>query len=238
MSRQNAIAAAGHHLPDVSCRKVFVLDWDGTLFDSMAVKLRSFSQVASEYLAQGGAELSVEAAAELYRTHSGRPRREIFAIVARSCGVELSETDLGIMSDRLTSLNYKLLADAAMFDDGLALLACLAAHGKVACISSSVPQNELDHFVALKVPPDLRYGFRSVFGSRPGFGKGPAHLKRLMEDTRVSAERVLVIGDDEADHELSAKAGVDCIVVNRDNRSMPARIPTIQALTELCPRIN
>lgn len=224
--------------PTLSSRAVFVLDWDGTLFDSMAVKLQSFAQVTATYLANTGANMTTERAAGIYRANSGKPRREIFAIVGKACGADLAEQDFKVMSDRLTTLNYKLLADARVFDDATALLSHLVQHGRTPCISSSVPQHELDHFVSRKVPRELRSAFGGVFGSAPGFGKGPAHLERIMTDNNVVAQSTLAIGDDEADYELGTAAGVDCIIVNRTQRVFAPHIPTVNVLTELCDRIN
>ena len=225
-------------LPMLSSREVFVLDWDGTLFDSMAIKFQSFARVAAEYLAEAGAATTTELAAEIYRANSGKPRREIFSIVGKARGIDLSESDFSIMSDRLTALNFRLLADAPVFADAMALLSHLVLYGRTPCVSSSVPQNELDHFVSRKIPRELRAHFGGVFGSAAGFSKGCAHLKRIMADNDVATERILAIGDDEADYELSTAAGVDCIIVNRADRVFPPRIPTVSALTELCDRIN
>jgi len=238
MPSRNDMRGSGSRLPDVAGRDVFVFDWDGTLFDSMAVKLQSFSRVVTQYLVEAGAAMSPEHATRLYREHSGKPRREIFAIVGRACGVELTETDFRTMSDTLTMLNHGLLAGAALFPDALALLSRLLEHGRTACISSSVPQHELDHFVDLKLPGHLRARLGGVFGSAPGFGKGRAHLDRIMHDHGAGATRILAIGDDQADHALSRAAGIDCILVNRDGRDLPARIPAVRTLDELCKLIK
>lgn len=234
----NFVAGPDADFLDLAARTVFVLDWDGTLFDSMAIKLESFAHVVSTRLRSLGAGVAPEEAKAIYQGHSGKPRRELFTIVAHTHGIQLKDTDMDSMSEQLTELNHAVLAGAHLFDDTIPLLERLLLLGRTPYVSSSVPQVELDHFTSLKLPSELLASLGGVFGSQSGFGKGPQHLSRIMEIESRSAANLIMIGDDEADFSLSTAAGVDCILVNRTNREIPAGIPAIPNLIALCEQLT
>lgn len=203
----------------IARKSVFVFDWDGTLFDSMAAKVGTFGRVVAAALSRHGRAVPVADVEALYVRHSGLPRAEIFAIAATDAGIAFSDTTIQAMSEDLYALNHDVLARAPLFDDGVRLLDAVLARGLSAFISSSVPQAELDHFVGLKLPPAIRRRLGGVFGSRSGFGKGPGHLSAVLKACACKPEDILVIGDDTADDRLSAAAGIDCIVIDRDRHS-------------------
>ena len=223
----------------INTKKVIVFDWDGTLFDSMAGKVKSFSAVVSMYFSEMGKPISSDFSADIYLRNSGKPRAEIFLEVAKEANFHLEQYGIDEMSSRLFLLNRTVLAEESLFPDALRLLNTLANSDLVLYISSSVPQAELDYFVSNALPKNLRLRFSGVFGSGKSLTKGPEHIARISMDSGNSLDKILVIGDDEADFTLSKQAGVDCILVDRDGRffdSFPQNF--VNNLDELCNILN
>jgi len=223
----------------INTKKVIVFDWDGTLFDSMAGKVKSFSAVVSMYFSEMGRPIHSDFVADIYVRNSGKPRAEIFLEVAKEANLQLELCDIEEMSRRLFLLNRTILGEEKLFPDALRLLNALAHTDLVLYLSSSVPQAELDYFVSNALPENLRLRFSGVFGSSESLTKGPEHIARISMHSGNSLDKILVIGDDEADFTLSKQAGVDCILVDRDGRffdSFPQNF--INNLDELCNILN
>jgi phosphoglycolate phosphatase-like HAD superfamily hydrolase len=222
---------------DIPPKEVFVFDWDGTLFDSMATKTKNFATVVVESIGPRSG-LTLEQAGELYRKHSGKPRIDIFSLIAAERYLVLRYDEMEAMSARLSSLNKVGLADASVFADGLQFLESLINSGYRPYISSSVPSAELLYLVALKLPPGVYEKLGGVFGSSPGFSKGSGHLKKIMTDTGCEANACLMVGDDLADMELSREAGIDCLLVDREGRHAGLVPNTISTLYEVYQWLN
>ena len=218
--------------PAIAQKTVFVFDWDGTLFDSMAVKTVSFAAIVSAWLARKGMAMTAPEVARLYRLYSGEPRRIIFQKIARDAGTEALDADCDAMSDALFARNRTALDAAPLFDDALPCLEALLARDKTLCLSSSVPQAELSHFVERKLPAALCARLAAVLGSQPGLAKGLGHLGVIRAATGVAAEAVLVVGDDVADRDLSCDAGIESVLVDRDGH-LPPHTPHISSLNEI-----
>lgn len=219
---------------DVRTKKVFVFDWDGTLFDSMEGKTCSFSSVVSTYFTEHDKLIRPDLVATIYRTHSGKPRAEIFFEAAKVSGVQLEPADIDEMSERLFEYNRTILRKACLFPDARRLLDALAGRNVELFISSSVPQAELDYFVAAILPRSLRPRFSGVLGSSNGCSKGREHIAVISSQTSASRNDIVVIGDDEADYTLSNAAGVDCILVDREGRLAGCFPYIVKNLDELC----
>lgn len=211
---------------DIRSKSVFVFDWDGTLFDSMEGKTSSFSSVVSTCFAEYGKSLQPDLVAAIYRDHSGKPRSEIFIEAAKVAGLQLEQANLDEMSERLFVYNRTILGKANLFPDARRLLDTLADLSVEIFISSSVPQAELDHFVSLILPDSLRSRFSGVLGSSNGCSKGREHLAVIEAHAPTPRKDIVVIGDDEADYTLSKTAGVDCVLVDREDR-FDGRFPNI-----------
>ena len=82
-------------------------------------------------------------------------------------------------------------------------------------ISSSVPQSELEYFLKMALPKNILNRIKKVLGSGNACNKGLEHLSEISASSSIQFENLIVIGDDEADFELSKLAGVDCILVDR-----------------------
>jgi len=221
---------------DLRHKLVFVFDWDGTLFDSMAAKTVSFAGVVRDWLSERGVSMALRDVAQLYRRYSGEPRRVIFQKIAQGAGLDVSHADFDAMSEALFERNRAALDGAALFDDALPCLEALLKRDRVICLSSSVPQAELSYFVDRKVPAGLRARFVEVLGSQPDLAKGRGHLARIGAATGAAVQGMLVVGDDVADRELSAEAGIDSILVDRDGH-LPVGMPHISSLNELSGRL-
>lgn len=219
-------------IPNLAKKHVFVFDWDGTLFDSMAAKTRTFAAVMHDWLAAKGAAMAEDEVARLYRRYSGEPRRMIFQKIAHDAGTQASDDDCEAMSAALFARNRAALEDAPLFNDALPCLEALLDGDKRLCLSSSVPQAELSHFVERKLPGGVRARLGAILGSQPGLTKGPGHLGAIRTTTGADAAEVLVIGDDIADRELSHHAGIESVLVDRDGH-LPPHTPHISSLYEI-----
>jgi phosphoglycolate phosphatase-like HAD superfamily hydrolase len=123
--------------------------------------------------------------------------------------------DFDRFSSRLSEVNRRELASAALFADGLALLGQLTTTARGVYISSSVPQAELSVLVRARLPGELARRLAGVFGSDGAFTKGPPHVARMLSETGASPAQFLFFGDDPADARLCRLAGVDCVLVDR-----------------------
>lgn len=213
-------------------KRALVFDWDGTLFDSMEAKVKSFGEILSDTLSPLNPDATPEAMQAVYRANSGRPRRAIFSTAAKTSGVALDEAVCKRMSERLTDKNRRRLADAALFPDARAFLERLCVGDQRIFISSSVPQDELLGLVASACPEHIKVRLSGVFGSEPGFSKGPQHIDRILDEVGCSRSEALVFGDDIADGELAAAAGVDCILLRRSPIAAD-ELPSISSFDEL-----
>lgn len=213
-------------------KRALIFDWDGTLFDSMEAKTVSFGEILSDALSSFNPAATPEAMQAFYLAQSGRPRRTIFSKAAQAYGVTLDKASYERMSARLTENNQRHLAGAALFADARAFLNRLCLSDQRIFISSSVPQNELISLVASACPKHIRERLSGVFGSEPGFSKGPQHIDCILEEIGCSTSDALVFGDDIADRELSAAAGLRCILVRRSPIAVEAP-PSISSFDEM-----
>jgi len=220
-------------------KKAFVFDWDGTLFDTMEGKTLSFSVVVSAYFAELSKKIEPELVAVIYRTHSGKPRNEIFLECAKEVKLELDQECIDEMSTRLFKYNRNTMATSNLFPDTLRLLNVLIRQNIEVFISSSVPQSELEYFVKIALPKSILTRIKKVLGSSSGSNKGCEHLSEISVSSGIQRENLIVIGDDEADFELSKLAGVNCILVDRIGGRFDGRFPNvIKSLDELCKPLN
>lgn len=214
--------------PDYARKHVFIFDWDGTLFDSMALKTENFASTIAEYF-----PCSHSDAATQYRELGGHPRREIFAALAKRCGISANTPLLEQMSAALTERNIQTLKDAPLFPDVLPLLERLHAIKRSIFISSSVPQDELKLLVQEKLPKVLFEYIHDICGSSPGFSKGAQHIDHICATSKTNKEQCIVIGDDLADAQLAKTAGVDAVIIDREQRFADSGYCRIASLQEV-----
>lgn len=215
--------------------RVLIFDWDGTLFDSMPTKYRTFSEEVTRYLnAKMGIVISEAEVLNIYQCLSGRPRREIFQEVAKSVGATLNSDQMDELSAQLTARNEIALKEVCLFQDAIALLEALTQTDYRLYISSSVPTEELQLLVDNAVSPRYRKHFQTVLGSKPSFGKGPDHINWICEQEGCGKGHCHMFGDDEADMALSLAAGIDSTLVNRGNQQT-SRWRAVHSLESVIP---
>ena len=183
-----------------------VLDWDGTVVDTLHDKARNAAQVLSAAL--GAPAAAIEAA---YLRHSGVARRVLFDRIASDTAARaLSDPEFERLSAEFTSVNLARLAPAALQPGAEAALYALARRGVRLALSSSAPPEDLDPRVERS---GLRPLFDAVLASRPGFAKGPEHVASLCARWAVSPADLLAVGDEAADVALARAAGANVALV-------------------------
>lgn len=196
-------------------KKIFVFDWDGTILDSMYMKSKNFDFAFRSLVEVEPTSNPIEGIVEHYLRLSGRPRKHIFIEILKLLELGTGEVSFEDFNATFEALNKRTLIHAEAFADALELLRELIRLKHGIFISSSVPQKELIELVKAILPVSIRDGISSILGSEDGFSKGVGHLGWIMKETGATRDRLLVIGDDLADFELSLEAGVDCILVDR-----------------------
>lgn len=219
-------------------KEVFVFDWDGTILDSMEMKSGNFGQAFCSTFPSGQEQELADRVVGHYLRLSGHPRKRIFlqiiAILGKEAGPDLFER----FNDAFEKLNKASLIHARIFPDAIALLEELIKRGLRIFISSSVPPQELAGLVEATLPAPVRAGITAILGSRDGHTKGQGHLWTIMQQTGVPQNKLLVFGDDPADHELSTEAGVDCILVDRSGILSRQGIRMVSSLIEIKVRLS
>ena len=185
--------------------KVFLVDWDGTLVDSLPIKISNAGELFQRRLGVDSAK--VEAS---YSRHSGVPRRDLFDLIATDCrGEPLSDPEFESLSAEFTATNRTEIAARAKLRPGSTeALAKLGNNGRRVFISTASAQDEIDHLAdAFGV---ARY-CTEVMGSRPGFSKGPIHAGHVRTEYGVTADEMMGIGDDLQDIRLFREAGITAV---------------------------
>ncbi len=221
-------------LSSLERKEVFIFDWDGTIFDSMMLKVETFSSILSHLIGMHLPDADLkQTIADIYKKLSGRPRKEIFYEVLDNFKLVRESISYEDFNDRLMRANTERLEKAAIYCDAESTLKLLIDKKKKIFISSSVPQDELNFFTMKKLSSDLRNGIGAILGSREGFSKGTGHFQFIQGNAGYDKASMIFIGDDLADYQLSAAAGVDFILVDREGRFSHAAISRIKDLAEI-----
>jgi phosphoglycolate phosphatase-like HAD superfamily hydrolase len=211
-----------------------VLDWDGTLVDSLSAKAKSAAEILARAL--GVAAATAEAS---YLLHSGVPRRVLFdRIAADLVGRPLGDAEFATLSAEFTARNLARIAAAPLQPGAAAAVRSLHDRGVRLAISSSAPEEDLDPRVASS---GLRPLLDLVLATRPGFAKGPDHVAFLCARWAIEPARLLVVGDEAADVALARSAGAACALVlhtlsrSRAEAARPDHVlVAFDALVDLC----
>lgn len=197
-------------------KKVLMFDWDGTLFDSAAIKEKTFSEVVYSYLSSRNHNIIPKHVAELYRKHSGEKLVDLFQRVSKQYNlVLLSEQDLNNMTSMITKKNETALLEAQFFPDAAMLLTALKEAPFKIYISASVPKEELYPLAKRNIPPNILPRISDIFGNDPGFIKIKDHVANIMRQEQCGADACLMFSDDESDMSLSKDTGVDSVLIDR-----------------------
>ena len=222
-------------------KKIFVFDWDGTLFDSMSIKVDNFVEALVKSInndAKSIADLPTRVRI-LYKKFSGLPRRTIYENIIKKLGLYISLFDYNDFNKEFTRLNKIHLLSADIFNDADYFLSCLAKKNKIIFISSSVPQEELNYFTNKILSGCLIKKIFGILGSELNFSKGADHTKFILKKTGYLTEEIVFIGDDLFDYNLSRQSCVDFILINRENHMISDKnICQIGSLIELEELLN
>jgi phosphoglycolate phosphatase-like HAD superfamily hydrolase len=213
----------------------FIFDWDGTLFDSMDTKKANFVAVVSNYLEKLGIISDQKILNDIYVSLSGNPRSEIIEKMLTQFGHNIDSSIYGALDSALFNLNKSNLEKCSLFPDTLRVLDRLTQHKRKVCISSSVPQSELDYFFQLVVPSEYKHTFDAVLGGAEQFKKGEPHFSFISSKSRIKKSQFLFIGDDCSDVEIGRESGVSSILIDRSEKNLcRTPVPTIRSLDLIC----
>lgn len=182
--------------------KAFLLDWDGTLIDSLPIKIANAEELFNNELAFAKADVRVS-----YTKHSGVPRRTLFDRIAFDCrGRNLTDAEFGPLSEAFTDLNTSRIASQGKLKPRtMSALISLKRSGRLLFVSTSAAPEEImllsEHF-------GIRSLCEGVFGSRPGFSKGSEHADHVRKICGLSVEELAGIGDDIEDIRLFNQAKI------------------------------
>jgi len=183
-------------MPDTRARRfdLIAFDWDGTLFDSTAIIVRSIQQAVRDV---GGTVPTDEAAAWVI----GMALQQALAHAAPDVPRE-KYTELG---NRYRYHYLKHQDDVSLFPGVLALLQMLKDGGHLLAVATGKSRRGLDHVLHAV---QLRGMFDGSRTADETAGKPhPLMLHELMAEFDVPPERTLMIGDTTHDLEMARAAG-------------------------------
>ena len=138
-------------------KEIFVFDWDGTLFDSMTVKVHNFAEALVKSINVGTkrSDYLLNRVRILYKEFSGLPRRRVYDNVIEKSGLNTNSFNYDSFNEEFSRLNKIHLLNANIFNDAYYILNCLVQKNKIIFISSSVPQEELNYFTGKIIEDNL-----------------------------------------------------------------------------------
>lgn len=176
-----------------------LFDWDGTLVDSIEMKIRNAGIVFSDLFGW-----NIESVKGAYRYFSGIPRRDLFTAIAKKVGGSVvDDGQYQQLSNAFTSLNCAELNSSLVYPEVVATIKELRLRGLKLVISSSTPNEELQLAVKMVGLYDL---FDNVWGSDAAFSKGPGHVQHFCIHYSMLRNSVCMIGDEESDFRLAREA--------------------------------
>lgn len=185
--------------------KAIVFDWDGTLIDSMNIKVNNAAVIfAQKY------SLNPDLVAQSYRRYSGVSRRELFNLIAREhLGRDLRNIEYQAISSQFSKKNCEILENKQFFSSkNKEVLAQLHKMDLLLFISSSCLREEIERLAGF-------YGidcyFSEILGSYDKFKKGIAHLSYIKQKYGLKSREIMVVGDEKADIRLAGRVGVVCV---------------------------
>jgi phosphoglycolate phosphatase len=182
--------------------RAILFDWDGTLIESLPLKIANAADLFAETF-----DAEPQAVRTAYGRYSGVGRRQLFDEIARDCiGRSFTDVEFAGLSAAFTERNRQVIMKHGVLRPGaLESLETLKEAGLYLGISTSAAQDEMEplarHFGVAKFC-DL------LLGSRPGFAKGPDHVRYVSAHLNLANSDLAGVGDDERDMELFAAAGI------------------------------
>ncbi|PIN75438.1 hypothetical protein COV18_03415 [Candidatus Woesearchaeota archaeon CG10_big_fil_rev_8_21_14_0_10_37_12] len=210
--------------------KVILLDFDGTLADTMDVKAVCFAQATQEYHPEQ--KLDLNKLATLYLEHLGKIRFEQLRVVEKEYQLSpLDEQKTTQWSNRFTQLFSS--KEATLFPDTKTTLFQLKQKGYFLGISSTIPQKELELNVKHH---NLSHLFDFILGmsSDPHFEKVESHVKEIIKHLEkkniiITPQQIAFVDDSPVQINRAFDTGLFTIKINNSGREK--KQPTKQDLT-------
>jgi len=185
--------------------QIVLFDWDGTLIDSLEIKIRNAARLFEQELSAQPAQ--VESA---YRRFSGIPRRQLFDAILTECRLPaLDEQRYNQLSRRFSEMNLITLSDPRnpklVPTDTRDALEILLSLDYPMYVSSSADTQEIN---AIARAMRLDKFFRAILGSVSEFTKGKPHIQYVLRQEKAGLDRIVFVGDEPADIALGHEAGV------------------------------
>jgi phosphoglycolate phosphatase len=214
---------------------IIVFDWDGTLIESLPLKIKNAGQLFAETFEVAAAD--VEAA---YRVHSGIPRRQLFDAICVDNGLPaLTAVQYEPLSAAFTARNQESVSRVQVEPVVAQTLGTLSEMGLPLFISTSAAPDEVRSVAnSLK----LAHFFYEILGSLGNFTKGPVHIEHILKKYPLNKQDIWFVGDEPSDVRLGKAAGVRTVAKlgshprGRLEQSHPDVI--IETLTELIPLLE
>lgn len=184
---------------------IILFDWDGTLIDSLDLKIRNAGALFEQALG-----IPPDKVEEVYRQHSGLPRRQVFQAICQENGLkELEEAEFDNLSRRFSEVNLALFTDPGrtnlVVPETRRALGTLTKCGYPLYVSSSAETEELR---TIAQAHGLDGFFQKIMGSRPGFNKGKEHIDFVLQKQSANKNQIVFVGDEPFDIIIGQEAGV------------------------------
>ena len=221
-------------------KEIFIFDWDGTIFDSMDIKIGNFIKTLSKLINSKMNDYEfINKIKFQYEKYSGLPRKTLFKNILREMNIKSELIKYPDFNRNFSKLNKTNLLKAKIFKDAKSFLNLLVKNKRDIFISSSMPQEELIFFTSKKLNEDLRQNIKGILGTRNNFSKGNSHFEFIENNTGYKRDKFLFIGNDLYDYKLSRDAEVDFILINRTLKKCSiSNILEINSFNELGGLIN
>lgn len=176
-------------------KRVCLLDFDGTLVDSMG----AFADIA----------------ADVMHAHYGLPFAEARRRYLETSGIPFFQQldlifpegrDNVLLADEFETRKLTGFFDEPYFDGAIEALEWLRGRGIVTAVSSNNFQQNVDEFVARNPAP-----LDHVLGFREGFAKGRKHFEYVMQAEGVAADAIVFVGDSLKDGDRALESGVSFV---------------------------
>ncbi|MFP4470858.1 MAG: HAD family hydrolase [Bacteroidales bacterium] len=201
-----------------------VWDWNGTLLNDLMVSIRAMNLM----LQKRGYDLLEPGR---YRSIFTFPVREYY----RMAGVDFDEHDWDAVAMEFID-NYRAGVREAVLHDGASdVISYLKNKGYRQFILSAMQQHFLEETVGERLNIDF---FEKVMGLNDHYAATKAgNARMLVDELKIDADRLVMIGDTLHDFEVARDAGMRCILVANGHQSRE-RLETsgmmvVDRLTEL-----
>jgi phosphoglycolate phosphatase-like HAD superfamily hydrolase len=211
--------------------KAIVFDWDGTIVDTMPLKIKNASRIFKKHYG-----VSCKYTRESYKNHSGVSRKELFNLIAKdNIGKGLSGFEFSKISAEFTLRNINSYKSSTVFNEKYReIFTWLTKRNLMLFVSSSAVKDEI---VKLAILLNIKDCFLEILGSFDNFRKGKHHIDYIKKKYALSTNHIMFVGDEKVDMRLSGRLGLMCVGVANGKRKSSLEMEfadyVIQDLTEL-----